>query len=308
MMACGTLRLAVVVAALIAVAGISAPAQARTAADTGAGVAATDPAPELTGLAASVLTRPSAVRGTDGSLHIAYELVLTNATAFAAEVEQVEVLDAKTDRVLLSLAGDALSSRMTGRERWGCRRSRHVPTTQLAPSGSAVVWLDVMVRRKAGLPDALEHRIVSSTRPPAGEEPIQFTSLVARVPLGAGLPLGLGPPVRSGIWGAGEGCCDNDTHHRRGLLVVNGDEVVPQRFAIDWMRLDEQPSGMGRRPPPVVQLPQLRTAPDRRRCWEGGDRPRRLSGSTAAGRSDAAAVRRPPRQSRRCCASGRGHT
>ena len=44
----------------------------------------------------------------------------------------------------------------------------------------------------------------------------------------------------SGIWGAGEGCCDNDTHHRRGLLVVNGKEVVPQRFAIDWMRLDEQ--------------------------------------------------------------------
>jgi hypothetical protein len=46
--------------------------------------------------------------------------------------------------------------------------------------------------------------------------------------------------VRSGIWGAGEGCCDNDTHHRRGLLVVDGNQVVPQRFAIDWMRLDEQ--------------------------------------------------------------------
>ncbi len=114
------------------------------------------------------------------------------------------------------------------------------PTTQLAPSGSAVVWLDVVVRRKADLPNVLEHRILSSIRPPAGEEPIQFTSLVARVPLAAGPPLRLGPPVRSGIWGAGEGCCDNDTHHRRGLLVVNGDEVVPQRFAIDWMRLDEQ--------------------------------------------------------------------
>jgi hypothetical protein len=52
--------------------------------------------------------------------------------------------------------------------------------------------------------------------------------------------LKLGPPVRSGIWGAGEGCCDNNTHHRRGLLVVDGDQVVSQRFAIDWMMLDEQ--------------------------------------------------------------------
>jgi hypothetical protein len=56
MSARGALRLAGVVAALIAVAGISATAQARAPADPGAGVAATDPAPELTGLAASVLT------------------------------------------------------------------------------------------------------------------------------------------------------------------------------------------------------------------------------------------------------------
>jgi hypothetical protein len=50
----------------------------------------------------------------------------------------------------------------------------------------------------------------------------------------------LGPPARGGIWVADEGCCDTNTHHRRGLLVVNGDEVVPQRFAIDWMRLDRR--------------------------------------------------------------------
>jgi hypothetical protein len=89
------------------------PAAAAGMSTPVAGGAGTDPGPpELTGLAASVLTRPSAVRGTDGRLHIAYELVLTGATPFAVDVEQVEVRDAKTHRVLLSLAGDALSSRM----------------------------------------------------------------------------------------------------------------------------------------------------------------------------------------------------
>ena len=232
-------RLAVVIAVLIAVAGISTPVQAGTAADPSAGVAGTDPDPVLTGLAASVLTRPSAVRGSDGRLHIAYELVLTGATPYAVDVEQLEVRDARTHRVLLSLAGDALSSRMN--PVGGAPRGvTPPPTTLLGASGSAVIWLDVLVRRKAGLPRVLEHRIVSSTRPPAGEEPIRFTSLIGRVPLRSRPPLKLGPPVRSGIWGAGEGCCDNDTHHRRGLLVVDGNQVVPQRFAIDWMRLDEQ--------------------------------------------------------------------
>ena len=232
-------RLAVVVAVLIGMAGISTSVQARTAADPSAGVAGTAPGPELTGFAASVLTRPSAVRGTDGRLHIAYELVLTGATPFAVDVEQVEVRDAKTHRVLLSLGGDALSSRMdpVGGAPAGVTPP---PTTLIGPSGSAVIWLDVLVRRRAGLPGVLEHRIVSSTRPPPGEESIAFTSLVRRVPLRARPPLELGPPVRSGIWGAGEGCCDNDTHHRRGLLVVDGNQVVPQRFAIDWMMLDEQ--------------------------------------------------------------------
>jgi Peptidase family M23 len=234
-----TWRLAVIVAVLVAVAGISTSVQARAVADPSVSAAQTGPAPQLTGLAASVLTRPSAVRGSDGRLHIAYELVLTGSTPFAVDVEQFEVRDARTHRVLLSLAGDALSSRMN--PVGGAPAGVAPPdTTLIGPSGSAVIWLDVLVRRKAGLPRVLEHRIVSSTRPPPGERSVRFTSLVGRVPLRSRPPLKLGPPVRSGIWGAGEGCCDNGTHHRRGLLVVDGNQVVPQRFAIDWMRLDGQ--------------------------------------------------------------------
>jgi Peptidase family M23 len=221
---------AALVAALVTAAGISSPS---------AGVAQTELEPQSTGLAGSVLTHPSAVRGTDGLLHIAYELVVTDATQFAADVERVDVRDARTERVLLTLSGDALSSRMNpvGGEPAG---SAPEPSTMLASSGSAVIWLDVVVRRKADLPEVLDHRVESATRPAPGAQSIPFTSVVGQVPL-ARPPFKLGPPVRSsGIWGAGEGCCDNDTHHRRGLLVVDGNEVVPQRFAIDWMRLDEQ--------------------------------------------------------------------
>jgi hypothetical protein len=81
---------------------------------------------------------------------------------------------------------------------------------------------------------------VSSTIPPPGEDLVQFSSRIGRVPLLTRKPVELGPPLRGGLWGAFEGCCDFDTHHRRGLLAVNGNEVVPQRFAIDWMRMDRK--------------------------------------------------------------------
>jgi hypothetical protein len=230
-------RLAVLVTALIVVAGISASAQARTAPDPSPGVAAADPGPKFTGLAASFLTHPQPVRGTDGSFHIAYELMLTDTVQFPLNVKRVEVRDGKTRRVLLSLDGHALSSRMDSVA--GATTGKTPPdTTLLSPSGSAVVWLDVRVRRRADLPDVLQHRVVFSTRPPLPSGPL--SSRIGRVPLRARKPVELGPPARGGIWVADEGCCDKDTHHRRGLLVVNGNEVVSQRFAIDWMRLDRK--------------------------------------------------------------------
>jgi len=177
------------------------------------------------------------VRATDGRFHIAYELVLTDAIAFPVDVERVEIRDARSHRVLLSLAGDALSSRMNSIS-GATTGAAPADTTRLEPSGSAIVWLDVRVRGKARLPGVLDNRVVGSTVPPPGGQPFRFSSLVGRVPVRDRKPVELGPPVRGGIWVADEGCCDDNTHHRRGLLVVDGNEVVPQRFAIDWIKLD----------------------------------------------------------------------
>jgi hypothetical protein len=37
-----------------------------------------------------------------------------------------------------------------------------------------------------------------------------------------------------------EGCCADDTHHRRGFEPVIGELEVPQRYAIDFFKLDDQ--------------------------------------------------------------------
>ena len=47
-------------------------------------------------------------------------------------------------------------------------------------------------------------------------------------------------PVGAGDWYMSDGCCADDTHHRRGLAPINGVYMVPQRFAIDFYKLDDQ--------------------------------------------------------------------
>ena len=108
----------------------------------------------------------------------------------------------------------------------------------------------------------------------------------------------LGPPARGGIWVADEGCCDNDTHHRRGLLAVDGNQVVPQRFAIDWMMLDRRHRAWVGDPARLSSYLSYGQPPDRGGRRKGRDSPATARpNSTAAARSNTAVGPGAPRQS-----------
>jgi hypothetical protein len=49
----------------------------------------------------------------------------------------------------------------------------------------------------------------------------------------------IGPPLSGKGWAAVNGCCEAAGVHRSAGLAVNGKLYFAQRFAIDWMRLDE---------------------------------------------------------------------
>jgi len=206
--------------------------------------------------AASVLTKPAPVAATDGKVHIVYELVLTNVTPAKLRIDAVQVRNARTQRVLLSLRHKALAADVRpvgGAEASGPGdsedltrlhdRAAAASTSQaggvtVASSQSVIVWLDVRVRNYAAVPEVLAHRVIASfVSPPPGAPPLPPQSLI-RVPTVRHRPIVLGPPVGAGDWYASEGCCDPATHHRGGLASINGRLLVPQRFAIDWYRLD----------------------------------------------------------------------
>jgi Peptidase family M23 len=199
-----------------------------------------DPATRFTPLTASTLNTPSPVTGTDGKIHLAYELVLSNLTATTVRLDELDVVDAASRQALLSLAGTQLtaSSNLVG----GPTGDEGVtdpsaPGTSIPSSASAIVWLDVAV---AGPPPArLAHRLMSTILPPNGS-PTAVDATAAEISVNPAPAVVLGPPLQGGEWYASDGCCADDTHHRRGLAPINGQMLVAQRFAIDWFLLDEQ--------------------------------------------------------------------
>jgi hypothetical protein len=89
-------------------------------------------------------------------------------------------------------------------------------------------------------PAALTHHVVSAILPP-GRPPIAVDATIADISVNTAPAVVLGPPVQGGgEWYASDGCCADDTHHRRGLAPISGQLLVAQRFAIDWFLLDDQ--------------------------------------------------------------------
>ena len=202
-------------------------------------------------IVSEVTTSPTAVKATDGRFHIAYELILTNTAPLTMAVERLEVRDPRTRRVLSSISGAQLDRNMNPAADPGSED----PTT-MAASETSVVWMDVAVRRASQLPRVLEHRLVASSRPPPGPQ-FTYRGLAGRIPL-ARSRIALGPPVRPGIWVANEGCCTNPTHHRRGLVGVDGILQVAQRHAIDWFRLDRRMNAWTGDPSRLTSYPSYR--------------------------------------------------
>ncbi len=204
------------------------------------------PSTQFTPLAASVITNPIPVEGTDGQLHMTYELLLTNASPFSVRVEQLLVGVEAADRILLSLEGDQLAGEMSPLVGAPGVEGTEDPSqgggggpTTIASGMIGVVWIDVPVDSSEEAPDVLANRIVASILRPDGQSS-PFDAIVARVSVNRTAPLELSPPVGNGLWYMSDGCCTGDTHHRRGLAPINGQLLVPQRYAVDWYRVDDQ--------------------------------------------------------------------
>ena len=191
---------------------------------------------QFTPLVVSALTantRP--FHGTDGRVHLVYELVLTNTSPTPATLKKIEVLDGSdSSKVLASYDGQGLLSclRTTG------RITAENPAIDF--NSTRLFLIDLSLDPSIALPEHLMHHIELLGAPSPGPKPttpVLLSYTVAPLDIYRKLPV-ISAPLSGKSWVAVNGCCGADSIHRSSNLSVNGGIYFAQRFAIDWMRLD----------------------------------------------------------------------
>jgi hypothetical protein len=187
-----------------------------------------------TPVVASVLGPPTFfVSGTDGKYHIAYDVQFQNTHTAAARLSKVDVVDAG-NRVLVSMPEPEVLRRLRTLD------ARPVGDTGIEPKGSRVLFIELTFDSLAQVPKVFLHNLsLIGAKHPTDTEPSVFNYTILPYNVAAAKPLTIGPPLAGKGWIATNGCCAPGRPHRSSFQSVNGMIINAQRFAIDWMRMND---------------------------------------------------------------------
>ena len=189
----------------------------------------------ITALTAAVVGVPEPFRGSDGRLHVDYDLLLTNSLPAPVTVTSVEVLTPEGRQLLLMSTAEVAAKTLAV-------AIGSSPSATIAGSTAAATLVDVVVPLGTKVRQ-LVHRVnydLPPNIPPALRALYSSTQLVTPpVPVDARPAQVIAPPLTGPGWFSGNGCCQPSAH-RSTSLPVNGTWVKPEMYAIDWIQADAQ--------------------------------------------------------------------
>lgn len=190
-------------------------------------------------LISALAPAPIPVTGTDGKVHVVYELEVLNFSPRDATPTRLETLDGGPDGEVVSiLEGDALADQtlvVLG------SAGGSIPV-----GGTGVVLVDDVYDSRDDVPISVTNRLSATFGPPVPEladawapsfagDPI--TSTGGPVIISTESPVLIGPPLAGSGWYAWNGCCGASTH-RRAFFPVGGRMNFGERYAVDWVKPD----------------------------------------------------------------------
>ena len=183
----------------------------------------------MTPLLLDVQDAPVPFMGSDGRVHLVYELWMTNFSSADVSVEKVEVLGA--DDVLQTLGAATIAGRLQAA---GQRES----AGKLVGSAQGLLFLHVTLAAGAAIPTHLSHRVTvhASAAPPGRQE---ITETGGEITVDRQAVVSIDPPLHGEGYISADSCCDA-VRHTRAALPVNGRVWLAQRYAVDWEELDAQ--------------------------------------------------------------------
>jgi hypothetical protein len=183
----------------------------------------------FTTLVASPLSVARPVDGADGRQHLAYELKIINPTSSSVTITRIETLDAATDDVVAvyDVAGVASHLRSL--------TSVDVSGATLDAGSVSLAVLDVAVAPAQRAARRLVHVFDLARDPDIPGTPNVVRLAPTEVSRDAAVVIDA--PLSGDRWVDVNGCCAEMTAHRAAALVVNGQHILAQRFAIVVVRL-----------------------------------------------------------------------
>jgi Peptidase family M23 len=182
---------------------------------------------EMTPLLLAVHDAPVPFKGSDGLVHLVYEVWLANISSGEADVQDVEVIG--DSAVLQRLDATAILHSL---QPAGLRESSGV----LTKGTQSILFLNVILPNGTPIPKQLLHRVKAhySAAPPGQQEIVESG--------GATTPdlqpvVQISAPLRGDGYISADSCCDS-TRHMRAAMPINGRVYVAQRYAVDWEELD----------------------------------------------------------------------
>ncbi|TSD49973.1 M23 family metallopeptidase [Rhodococcus sp. KBS0724] len=183
---------------------------------------------------------PIPVTGTDGKVHVAYEISVLNLSPRPATITALDTLAGGPDgEVVASLTKDEVLART-----FPLANFEAAPVTDIPVGGTVVLVLDGIYDTRADVPAEVTHRLVTTYGPFITQDsglnaryPDTVTQIGGAVTTGTGSPVKIGPPLAGDGWVAANGCCVI-TSHRGAMMAVGGRISGTERYAVDWMRID----------------------------------------------------------------------
>ncbi|HEY3619383.1 MAG TPA: M23 family metallopeptidase, partial [Candidatus Sulfotelmatobacter sp.] len=163
-------------------------------------------------------------------VYLMYELHLTNFMPMPIPLSRIEVLDAdaRNAQPIATFETGQLETMLQplGGKTFSDPKDRLV----IGDGQSAIVFMSIAFDRSSHIPDRLLHRVATAYAP---EEAAVISTHHTELRV-------LGPPVKGADWLAEDGPSnDQDNHHRRGVVILNGQPVDSRRFAIDWKQVKD---------------------------------------------------------------------
>ena len=174
--------------------------------------------------------KPPTVANAENGPFLTYEVHVTNFTPQPITLKKLEVMSSPDQRIVFTLGDSALMRAVT---RPGMPPAAQAERLKVNGGMRAVVFMWVPLQ--AAAPRSIQHRLTIEAG--TGDSVRTQTLDGPAIPVTA-QAVAIGPPLRGGPWLTGNGPADA-SGHRRSLIPIYGTPAIAQRFAIDFVKVND---------------------------------------------------------------------